>query len=119
MLIDIGGLPGVVDPDVTNVPGCHVSTLQDFVWQSALLRLVFVVQNKDTEVRLFGRTKLGAGFFNVLGQLLDGIFQGRTCVINLIDDQDILAYQHVEREGGEVEPLSSSDLSARCLGGGI
>jgi len=48
----------------------------------------------------------------ILLQLADGVLERRPGVVNLIDDQDILADQICHLEGAKIQPLRASDLGA-------
>jgi hypothetical protein len=74
------------------------------------------VQDKDEEVGLLAfAAELLLGQLDVLLQFADGIFQGGAGVIDLVDDQDVLADQVGHLEGAQVEPLSTGDLGAGDL----
>lgn len=77
------------------------------------------VQHKDAELRL-GVLALEAqllpGGLDVLLQLLDGVLEGGSGVVDLVDDEDLLAYEVLHlAEAGQVEPLGAGDLLARLL----
>lgn len=123
MLLNVNGLPGVVDPDVTNGAGGVVAFGDHVVGESALLGLVLVVQDKDAKLRLGLRRAIGhllAGLLDVLLELLDGVLEGGAGVIHLVDNQDALANQvlHVA-QGREIEPLRAGDLGAGRLDLGV
>lgn len=145
VLLDILGLPGIADPDVLGRNGSVVAAALHHVGrQNALLRLILVlaggekcqyergsftnnsrqmwgwggthVQDKDEEVGLLAfAAELLLGQLDVLLQFADGIFQGGAGVIDLVDDQDVLADQVGHLEGAQVEPLSTGDLGAGDL----
>lgn len=75
------------------------------------------MKNKNAELRL-GRigAHAAAGFLNVLLQLLDGVFECGSGIVHLVNDEDALADEVFEgTESREIEPLSTSNLSARLL----
>lgn len=77
------------------------------------------MQHKDAELRL-GVLALEAqllpGGLDVLLQLLDGVLEGGSGVVDLVDDEDLLAYEVLHlAEAGQVEPLGAGDLLARLL----
>lgn len=74
------------------------------------------VQNKDAKLSLAIHTQFLSGSLNILLQLLDGVFEGGPSVIDLVDDQDILANQvfHLA-QAGQVEPLCARDLGSGLL----
>jgi len=71
------------------------------------------MQHKDKKVRrLILPSSLLSHLSHILRQLLHCILQCSPCIINLIDNQDVLPDQVRPVDGGEVEPLGSSDLVA-------
>lgn len=75
------------------------------------------MEDKDGKLRLgLVATHLLAGNLDVLLELADGILEGGTGVVDLIDNEDALADEvlHVA-EGGQVEPLGAGDLGAGGL----
>jgi hypothetical protein len=69
------------------------------------------VENVDEEVSLLALTaKLLLRLLDILLQLAHGILESCPGVIDLIDDQDVLANQVGHLEGAQVEPLSAGDL---------
>lgn len=78
---------------------------------------VTYVQNKDGEVGLglVSAHPLPRGL-NILLELLDGVLQGGAGIVNLVDDEDVLADEVLHgAEGGHVEPLGAGDLGAGLL----
>lgn len=76
------------------------------------------MQNKDEKVGLLAlTTELLLRKLNILLQLANGIFQGSAGVVNLVDDEDVLADQVGHLEGAQVEPLSTGDLGTGDLFG--
>lgn len=76
------------------------------------------MQNKDEEVSLLAlTTKLLLSNLDILLQLTDSVFQGGTGVIDLVDNQDVLADQVGHLEGAQVQPLGTGDLGAGDLFG--
>lgn len=74
------------------------------------------MQYKDAEFGLALHAKLLPGSLDVLLQLLDGVFEGGSCVIDLVDDEDLLADQVLHlAQAGEVQPLCPSHNLARLL----
>lgn len=81
------------------------------------------VENKDAELGL-GSLPLGAYLLarslDVLLQLLDGVLERGSGVIDLVDDEDLLADQVLHlAQAGKVEPLCASDLVAGLLDDGV
>lgn len=77
------------------------------------------MQHKDAELGL-GVLALEAqllpGGLDVLLQLLDGVLEGGSGVVDLVDDEDLLAYEVLHlAEAGQVEPLGTGDLLAGFL----
>ena len=74
------------------------------------------MENKNAESRLLlSSPELLPRHFHVFLQLPDSIFQGGSCIIDLIDDQYVFADQIGHFEGGKVKPLSPSDFGTRLL----
>jgi hypothetical protein len=74
------------------------------------------MQHEDAEMRLLVGAKLDSSFLNVLLQLFHGILEGSPGVVDLVNDQDALADQVVDRaQGAEVKPLGASNLRAGLL----
>lgn len=144
VLIDVDGLPRVVDPDIADGAGGSVSALDHILGQSTLLGLVLVLsqksvkssfrildalrqsaatymEDKDAKLSLgLITTHLLTGLLNILLELLDGILESGTGVIDLIDNQDALANKVLERtKGSQVEPLGTGDLGSGSLNLGI
>lgn len=77
------------------------------------------MQHKDAKLGL-GVLALEAqllpGGLDVLLQLLDGVLEGGAGVVDLVDDEDLLAYEVLHlAEAGQVQPLGACDLLARLL----
>lgn len=118
MLVDVGGLPRVADPLVANGLSGQIAALHDVFRQLTLFGLVLVVQYKDAEACLLALTpQLLLCLDDVLFELLDSILEGRSCIVDLIDNEDILANQVRHLKRGEVEPLCAGDLGTRLLDG--
>lgn len=77
------------------------------------------VQHKDAKLRLGVlalEPQLLPGGLDVLLQLLDGVLEGGAGVVDLVDDEDLLAYEVLHlAEAGQVEPLGAGDLLAGLL----
>lgn len=74
------------------------------------------MENVDEEVSLLALTaKLLLSLLHILLQLAHGILESCPGVIDLIDDQDVLANQVGHLEGAQVEPLSAGHLGAGDL----
>ena len=77
------------------------------------------MQHEDAELCLGVlalESQLLPGGLNVLLQLLDGVLEGGAGVIDLVDDEDLLAYEVLHlAEAGQVEPLGAGDLLPRLL----
>jgi len=119
MLVDIDSLPRVVDPDVSDSLGSGVTGGEHLVRELALLGLVLVVENEDAELGLGGGgtvTHALAGNLNVLLELLDGVLEGCSGVVDLINNEDSLSDEVLHlAESGQVEPLCSGDLGTGGL----
>lgn len=81
------------------------------------------MQHKYAELSL-GALSLGANLLtsslDILLQLLDGILERGPGVVNLVDDEDLLADQVLHlAQAREVEPLCAGDLGAGLLDDGI
>lgn len=72
------------------------------------------MQHKDAELGLGVlalEPELLPGGLDVLLQLLDGVLEGGAGVVDLVDDEDLLAYEVLHlAEAGQVEPLGAGDL---------
>ena len=113
MLIDIHRLPRVADPLVADRLSSEIPTLDDIFRELTLLGLVLVVQHEDAEAGLLAlAAKLLLCLDDVLLELLDGVLKRCPCVVDLVNDQDVLADQvrHLERR--EIEPLCAGDFGA-------
>ena len=118
MLVDVGSLPRIADPLVANGFGGQIPALDNVFRKLAFLGLVLVVQYKNAEACLLAlTTQLLLCLDDVLFQLLDGVLEGRSCVVDLINNENILANQVRHLEGGEVEPLCAGDFGTRLLDG--
>ncbi len=74
------------------------------------------MENIDKEVCLLPLTaELLLCLLDILLQLAHGIFEGRPGIIDLIDDEDVLANQVGHLEGAQVEPLGTGHLGAGDL----
>lgn len=77
------------------------------------------VKHKDAELCLCVlalEAELLPGGLDVLLELLDGVLEGGAGVVDLVDDEDLLAYEVLHlAEAGEVEPLGAGDLLPRLL----
>lgn len=77
------------------------------------------VQHKDAEFGLGVvalEAELLAGGLDVLLQLLDGVLEGGAGVVDLVDDEDLLADEILHlAQAGQVEPLGAGDLLPRLL----
>lgn len=111
---NILGFPGIADPDVGEGDGGNVVVGLDHVLgQSAPLGLVLVVQDKDGKGRLLGGAAepLG-GNVDVLLQLAHGVLERGARVVDLVNDEDVLADQVGHFERRQVQPLGAGDLCA-------
>lgn len=72
------------------------------------------VKHKDAKLCLCVlalEPELLPGGLDVLLQLLDGVLEGGAGVVDLVDDEDLLAYEVLHlAEAGQVEPLGAGDL---------
>lgn len=74
------------------------------------------MENIDEKVSLLGLTaELLLRLLNILLELAHGILKSCPGVIDLIDDQDVLANQVGHLERAQVQPLSAGDLGAGDL----
>jgi hypothetical protein len=74
------------------------------------------VENIDEKVSLLAlTTELLLRLLNILLELAHGILKSCPGVIDLIDDQDVLANQVGHLERAQVQPLSAGDLGAGDL----
>lgn len=74
------------------------------------------MQDKDVEVGGFVlTTELLRGLLHILRQLLHSVLERCPGIIDLINDQDVLADQVRLVDGGEIEPLGAGDLGAGGL----
>lgn len=94
--------------------------LDHLLGEGTSLGLVLVVQDEDGEGGLLGGTaKLLSSDIDILLQLAHGVLESGACVINLVDDKNVLADQvgHLERR--QIQPLCAGDLCAGDLFGGL
>jgi hypothetical protein len=73
------------------------------------------MENEDTKLCLLNHlwlASLSGLLVDILNQLLDGILKGGSGVIDLINDENVLAQKVGVAQGGEVQPLSSGNLGA-------
>lgn len=81
------------------------------------------VQHKDAKLCLCVlalEAELLAGGLDVLLELLDGVLEGGAGVVDLVDDEDLLADEVLHlAEAGQVEPLGAGDLLAGLLDDGV
>lgn len=69
------------------------------------------MQNKDKEVGLLALpTKLLLRQLDILLELTDGILERRPRVVDLIDDEDVLANQVGHLQRAHIQPLCAGDL---------
>lgn len=116
MLIDIGSLPRIADPDIRHGHSSTVPLLLHHVgWQVTFLRLVLVVQYKDGEFGLLSSALLFSRSLDILLQLLYSVLERGSRIIDLVYDQHILADQVGHFKGRQIEPLCSRDFGAGCL----
>lgn len=70
---------------------------------------------KDIEICLFGPTKFFGLNLNIFTQFLYSVLQCSPGVVNLIDNENVLADQISVFQRGKIEPLGSGDFCARFL----
>lgn len=76
------------------------------------------MQHEDAEARLLAlAAELLLRLDDVLLELFDGVLERGSRVIDLVNDEDVLADQVRHLEGGEVEPLCAGDFRAGLLDG--
>ena len=74
------------------------------------------VENVDEEVGLLALTaKLLLGLLDVLLEFAHGILQSCAGVVNLVDNQDVLANQVGHLQRAQIEPLGAGHLGANGL----
>ena len=56
---------------------------------------------------------------DILCEFLNGVLEGRTGIVDFIDNQDVLSNKVASFYGGEVEPLGAGDLGSEGLFGGV
>jgi hypothetical protein len=111
---NVHGLPGVVDPDIANGLRSQIPAVEGLLGKCALLRLILVVKNEDAEGGLLlGAARLLLCLDDILLELADGVLECCPCVIDLVDNENVLANQVGHLEGGKVKPLGTCDL---CTG---
>jgi hypothetical protein len=77
---------------------------------------VTYVQDVNEEVGLLALTaKLLLSQLHILLQLAHGVLQGSAGVVNLVDNENVLADQVGHLERAQVEPLCAGDLGAGDL----
>lgn len=118
---NLHGLPWVVDPSVTNSDSRDVTTLVHHVLgELALLLLVLVMEDEDRELGGLGTpARLLCGLGDVLLQLLHGVLEGGPGVVDLVNDQDVLADQVGHLEAAQIQPLGPCDFGAGLLDLGV
>ena len=79
------------------------------------------MEDKDTELGLgLVTTHLLAGLLDILLELLDSIFKSGTSIIDLVDNQDALTNEVLERtKGSQIEPLGTGNLGSGSFNLGI
>lgn len=118
MLIDIRRLPRVADPLIAACLRSKIPPLHNILRENTLLGLILVMQHEDAKARLLALTaELLLRLDDVLLELLDGVLERGSRVIDLVNDEDVLADQVRHLEGGEVEPLCAGDFRAGLLDG--
>lgn len=116
VLVNIGSLPRIANPNIWDGDGSQVSIVIDhIIRQMALLLLVFVVQNKYRKLGLFRPSLFFSGFLDIFFQFFDGVLERGACVIDFVDYEDVLANQVGHLQGRQVEPLCSCDFGAGGL----
>ena len=74
------------------------------------------MQHKDEEVGLLSLTaKLLLGKLDILLQLAHSVLESSTGVINLVDNENVLADQVGHLQRAQVQPLCAGHLGARDL----
>lgn len=111
------GLPRVVDPLVADGLSSKVlAAVRQVLGQSTLLLLILVVQDEDGEGGLLaGAAELLGGRLDVLLELAHGVLERGARVVDLVDDQHVLADQVGHLERGQVQPLRARHLGAGRL----
>ena len=136
---NIPSLPGVANPHVVGGDGSVVTALHHIGGQNTLLLLVLVllqeialaldqkpsiiiafslkdthVQHEDGEVGLLAlATKLLLSNQNILLELAHSVLESGPGVVNLINNEDVLANQVGHLQGAQVQPLCAGHLGAR------
>jgi hypothetical protein len=90
---DVLSFPRITDPVVGKGNGSNVVIrLDHFLGKSASLGLVLVVQDEDGESGLLsGAPELLGGSIDILLQLADGVLESCACVVDLVNDENVLA----------------------------
>jgi hypothetical protein len=113
--------PRIADPEIREGDSGNVVVRLDHVpGQRASLGLVLVVQDKDGKASLLrSTTKLLSSNIHVLLQLAHGVLESGACVVDLVDNENVLANQvgHLERR--QIQPLCAGDLCAGDLFGRV
>ena len=120
---DVLGLPRVGVPQVRDGLGGEVSVLvvDDLWWEVGLLWLHLVVEDEDAECGLHLWVLLevdalsGGLISGVLLELAEGVVEGGSGVVDLVDDENVLADQ-VELALLVVDPLGALDGDTELLG---
>jgi hypothetical protein len=106
MLLNIHSLPRIANPHIANRPRSLVPALHDILRQRSLLRLILVVQDKYAESRLLTLpTRLFLCLDDVLFEFAHGVLKRCPGVVDLVNDEDVLADEVGHFERGEVQPL--------------
>lgn len=115
---NIHSLPRIANPVITARPCSNILALNNLLRQRTLFRLILIMQHKDRESRLLAlTTRLLLHLANILLELADGILERRPGVIDLVDDENVLADQVANLQRRQVEPLGARDLGAGRLDG--
>lgn len=94
MLVNVGSLPRIADPNVCYGPRSDIPLLFDHVrWQMTFLLLVLVVQHEYRELGCLCSSLLLPGSFDIFLQLLHSVFERGPSVVNLVNDKNILSDQ--------------------------
>lgn len=76
------------------------------------------MEDKDSKLGLLNQlwlSRLSSLLLDVLDQFLDGILERSSGIIDLVDNQDVLAQEVGVAQRGKVQPLGARDLSTRHL----
>jgi len=117
LLHNILSFPGIADPHIANGDRSLIAFRRHHVvGQLSFLLLVLVVKHKDGQLGLLGLSAQPLGHvLDILLELSDGVLERGSRVVDLVDDENVLANQVLHLQRRQVQPLRAGDLCADFL----